>query len=112
MFGAFFGFFGEYISVDAHKNQMLHDISVNCDLSFRLIFEQNSESRRNMEEMHTQVKQMTAKDMSEQKFPQKEWICNRFLTVVISRNVCDKMVRDFPQFLHDKMKYCKSVYFV
>ena len=47
MFGAFFGFFGEYISVDAHKNQMLHDISVNCDLSFRLIFEQNSESRRN-----------------------------------------------------------------
>ena len=43
---------------------------------------------------------MNAKDMSEQKFPQKEWICNRFLTVVILRNVCDKMVRDFPQFLH------------
>ena len=103
MFGAFFGFFGEYISVDAHKNQMLHrhDISVNSDLSFRLIFEQNSESRRNGRNAYLgQVKQMNAKDMSEQKFPQKEWICNRFLTVVISRNVCDKMVRDFPQFLH------------
>ena len=37
MFGAFFGFFGEYISVDAHKNQ----ISV-----FYLFFEQWHRSQR------------------------------------------------------------------